>query len=223
MTDPLVATVRDWLRRATIDLTEAAVELTELDARIGDGDHGINLRRGMEAVALVLDEAGEEVGSAELLRLAGRRIISVVGGASGPLYGTLLTATADALADDSASTAALAAALQHGVAAVGRRGRSEAGQKTMLDALLPAVDALTSSLAASSSPVAAGAAAARAARAGRDATRQMVAQRGRASYLGARSIGHVDPGAASSAILVAALASAMTDQPAAPASVGASR
>lgn len=223
MTDPLVATVRDWLRRATIDLTEAAVELTELDARIGDGDHGINLRRGMEAVALVLDEAGEEVGSAELLRLAGRRIISVVGGASGPLYGTLLTATADALADDSASTAALAAALQHGVAAVGRRGRSEAGQKTMLDALLPAVDALTSSLAASSSPVAAGAAAARAARAGRDATRLMVAQRGRASYLGARSIGHVDPGAASSAILVAALASAMTDQPAAPASVGASR
>jgi dihydroxyacetone kinase-like protein len=223
LTDPLVATVRDWLRRATIDLTEAAVELTELDARIGDGDHGINLRRGMEAVALVLDEAGEEVGSAELLRLAGRRIISVVGGASGPLYGTLLTATADALADDSASTAALAAALQHGVAAVGRRGRSEAGQKTMLDALLPAVDALTSSLAASSSPVAAGAAAARAARAGRDATRQMVAQRGRASYLGARSIGHVDPGAASSAILVAALASAMTDQPAAPASVGASR
>lgn len=223
MTDPLAATVRGWLRRATIDLTEAAAELTELDARIGDGDHGINLRRGMEAVAIVLDDAGDDAGSAELLRLAGRRIISVVGGASGPLYGTLLVATADALAVDPSSTADLAAALEHGVAAVARRGRSEVGQKTMLDALVPAVAALASSLRVDSTPAVAGEAAARAARVGRDRTRGMVAQRGRASYLGERSRGHVDPGASSSAILVAALAWALVDQPAAPAPAGASR
>jgi phosphoenolpyruvate---glycerone phosphotransferase subunit DhaL len=223
LTDRLAATIRDWLRRATVDLSEAAAELTELDARIGDGDHGINMRRGMDAVAVLLEEADAEVGSAELLRSAGRRIISVVGGASGPLYGTLLIATADALGNDPSGAPDLAAALEEGVAGVGRRGRSEVGQKTMLDALVPATSAFTAALRAGSPATDAGRAAASAAATGRDRTRELVAQRGRASYLGERSVGHLDPGAASSAILIGALGAALADQPAAPTSAGASR
>ena len=99
LTDALAGIVRRWLQAGADDLISAAVELTELDARIGDGDHGINLRRGMEAIGMMLDEADADAGSADLLRRAGRRLISVVGGASGPLYGTLLISTADALGD----------------------------------------------------------------------------------------------------------------------------
>lgn len=214
MSDPLAAIIRHWLRVAADDLIAAAAELTELDARIGDGDHGINLRRGMEAVATMLDEADADAGSADLLRLAGRRLISVVGGASGPLYGTLFIAAADALGDEPADGADLARALEVGVAAVGRRGRSEVGQKTMLDALVPAASTLTEALRPGSSASDAGRAAADAARTGRDATRDMIAQRGRASYLGERARGHLDPGASSSAILFGALSAALADQPA---------
>jgi dihydroxyacetone kinase phosphoprotein-dependent L subunit len=223
LSDPLAGIVRRWLRGAADDLIAAAVELTELDARIGDGDHGINLRRGMEAVVATLDEADPEAGSADLLRMAGRRLISVVGGASGPLYGTLLISAADALGDDPTDAADLARALEEGVAAVGRRGRSEVEQKTMLDALVPAAAMLASALRSGSSVSDAGHAAAVAARAGRDGTRDMIAQRGRASYLGERARGHLDPGAASSAILVDALRAALVDQPAPPISAGASR
>lgn len=223
MTDPLAGIVRRWLGGAADDLIAAAIELTELDARIGDGDHGINLRRGMEAITAMLDDADADAGSADLLRLAGRRLISVVGGASGPLYGTLLIAMADALGDDPADAADLARALEEGVAAVGRRGRSQPGQKTMLDALVPAAAAMASALRSGSPPADAGRSAADAARAGRDATRDMVAQRGRASYLGERARGHLDPGAASSAILVDALHAALVDQPAASLAAGTSR
>ena len=223
MTDPFAGIVRGWLLRAAEDVIAAAVELTELDARIGDGDHGINLRRGMEAVVLVLDEAGDDVGSAELLRRAGRRIISTVGGASGPLYGTLLIATADALGDDPSDAGHLARALEQGVDAVGRLGRSQAGQKTMLDALVPATAALAGALRSGSSLPEAGRAAADAGRAGRDATRDMIAQRGRASYLGERSRGHLDPGASSASILVDALSTSLADQRTASTSAAASR
>jgi dihydroxyacetone kinase-like protein len=223
LTDPIVGVVRRWLRIAADDLIAAGAELTELDARIGDGDHGINLRRGMEAITALLDDSDAGTRSADLLRLAGRRLISVVGGASGPLYGTLLIAAADALGDEPADAADLARALESGVAAVGRRGRSQVGQKTMLDALVPATAAMASALRSGSSPADAGRAAAEAARAGRDATRDMIAQRGRASYLGERARGHLDPGASSSAILVDALRAALVDQPATSASAGASR
>ena len=223
MSDALAGIVRRWLGAAAADLIAAAAELTELDARIGDGDHGINLRRGMEAILTVLDEADPAAGSADLLRSAGRRLISVVGGASGPLYGTLLISTADALGGDPGDVADLAEALEEGVAAVGRRGRSQIGQKTMLDALVPATAALASALRSGSSVPAAGCAAAAAAAAGRDHTRDMIAQRGRASYLGERARGHLDPGASSSAILVDALRAALVDQPAASAAAGASR
>lgn len=223
MSDPLAGIVRRWLRGAADDLIAAAVELTELDARIGDGDHGINMRRGMEAVIAVLGEADADTGSADLLRSAGRRLISVVGGASGPLYGTLLISAADALGDDPADAADLARALENGVAAVGRRGRSQVGQKTMLDALVPAAAALASALRSGSSVPDAGRAAAVAAVVGRDQTRDMIAQRGRASYLGERARGHLDPGASSSAILVDALRAALVDQPAVSISAVASR
>ena len=223
MSDPLAGLVRAWLQRAGDDLIDSAVELTELDARIGDGDHGINMRRGMEAVAELLATADADDGAADMLRGAGRRLISVVGGASGPLYGTLLIATADGLADGSSEALDLAVALEHGVAAVGRRGRSEVGQKTMLDTLTPAAGALRSSLRRGESADRAAAAAVAAAAAGRESTRDMVAQRGRASYLGERARGHLDPGAASALILIEALAAALTNQPAASIAAGASR
>jgi dihydroxyacetone kinase-like protein len=221
--DPLAAIVAAWLRHAGDAIIASAAELTELDARIGDGDHGINMRRGMEAVAAELNAAEAEAGAAELLRRSGRRVISVVGGASGPLYGTLLIATADALGDHPAGVGDLAHALEEGVAAVGRRGRSTLGQKTMLDTLVPAAAKLASTLGAGGTDADAGVAAVEAARAGRDGTRDMIAQRGRASYLGERARGHVDPGAASSLLLIEALAAVLVDQPTAPAPLGASR
>ena len=223
MSDPLARIVRRWLRGAADDLIAASVELTELDARIGDGDHGINLRRGMEAVGAMLDEADPDMGSADLFRRAGRRLISVVGGASGPLYGTLFISAADALGDEPVDAVDLARALEEGVAAVGRRGRSQVGQKTMLDALVPAAAGLVAALRSGSSVADAGRAAAAAAAAGRDETRDMIAQRGRASYLGERARGHLDPGASSSAILVGALSAALADQPATSTPAGASR
>jgi len=223
VSDPLAAIVAVWLQRAGEQLIASAAELTELDASIGDGDHGINMRRGMEAVAVELDAAEPNASAADLLRRSGRRIISVVGGASGPLYGTLLIATADALGERPVGAGDLASALEQGVAAVGRRGRSTVGQKTMLDALAPAAAALASTLRSGASAAEAGTAAVEAARVGRDGTRDMVAQRGRASYLGERARGHLDPGAASSFILIEALAAALVDQPATPTSAGASR
>ena len=223
MSDALAGVVRAWLRRASEDLIAAAAELTELDARIGDGDHGINMRRGMEAVTEMLGAAGGEVGSADLIGRAGRRIISVVGGASGPLYGTLLVSTADELGEHPSDAMDLARALEHGVAAVGRRGRSQVGQKTMLDTLVPAVSVLGSRLRDGASAADAVEAAAAAARAGREGTRDMLAQRGRASYLGERALGHLDPGAASSLILIEALAAALVGQPMESMAAGASR
>jgi dihydroxyacetone kinase-like protein len=177
----------------------------------------------MEAVIEVLGAAEAEAGSAEVIRRAGRRIISVVGGASGPLYGTLLISTAEDLGEHPSDAADLARALERGVAAVGRRGRSEVGQKTMLDTLVPAMSVLEARLRGGASIADAAEAAVAAARAGRDGTREMVAQRGRASYLGERARGHLDPGAASSLILIEALAAALIGQPVASMPAGASR
>nr|WP_223185326.1 dihydroxyacetone kinase subunit DhaL [Streptomyces sp. CBMA152] len=183
--------------------TAAAVDreadrLTELDSAIGDADHGSNLRRGFTAVAAVLDKDNPDTPGG-VLTLAGRELISTVGGASGPLYGTLLRRTGKALGDAAeVDRAQLAEALGAGVAAVAQLGGAAAGDKTMLDALLPAVDALGESFAAAST----------AAEAGALATVPLQARKGRASYLGERSIGHQDPGATSSALLIAALVEA---------------
>jgi dihydroxyacetone kinase-like protein len=157
----------------------------------------------------------------ELLRLAGRSLISSVGGASGPLYGTLFLETGDALLGTEATRpVAFADALVRGVSGVARRGRSTVGQKTMLDTLVPATDRLRDEVAGGRDFAIAAAAAAEAAADGCASTRDMVAQRGRASYLGERAIGHLDPGAVSSRLIIKALADVTAQGPSsAPAAV----
>ncbi|MDQ0945450.1 dihydroxyacetone kinase subunit DhaL [Streptomyces sp. V1I1] len=190
---------RRWLTAAAASVDREADRLTELDSAIGDADHGNNLQRGFTAVTAVLEKEAPQTPGA-VLTLAGRQLISTVGGASGPLYGTLLRHTGKALGDDAEVTPAqLADALRAGVAAVAQLGGAKAGDKTMLDALNPAVEALGDSTASF-------AAAREAAEQGALATVPMQARKGRASYLGERSIGHQDPGATSSALLIAALA-----------------
>ncbi|MFD0291658.1 dihydroxyacetone kinase subunit DhaL [Streptomyces sp. NPDC127061] len=185
-----------WMTAAAAEVSREADHLTDLDSAIGDADHGSNMQRGFAAVTSVLDNEVPQTPGAVLM-LAGRQLISTVGGASGPLYGTLLRRTGKALGDAPAVTPEqLAQALGMGVAAVAQLGGAQAGDKTMLDALLPAAEALGTSFAA----------AREAAEAGALATVPMQARKGRASYLGERSIGHQDPGATSSALLIAALA-----------------
>lgn len=207
----LAALVRAWLVLGAERIIDAASELTELDARIGDGDHGINLSRGMAVVrARLVADTGDAERAGELLRLAGRSLISSVGGASGPLYGTLFLEAGDAMLAAPASTDSriLPEALLRGVAGVSRRGRSTVGQKTMLDTLVPALARLRDEVAQGRDLPAAAALAAVEAADGCASTRDMVAQRGRASYLGERAVGHLDPGAVSSRLLVEALAEA---------------
>ncbi|MGW2850073.1 dihydroxyacetone kinase subunit DhaL [Streptomyces sp. NPDC001108] len=185
-----------WMTASAALVDREADRLTDLDAAIGDADHGSNMRRGFAAVTKVLAEEGPGTPGA-VLTLAGRQLISTVGGASGPLYGTLLRRTGKALGDAPAvSERELAGALAEGVAAVARLGGAKAGDKTMLDALLPAVEALGTSFDA----------AREAADTGAVATVPMLARKGRASYLGERSVGHQDPGATSAALLITALA-----------------
>jgi dihydroxyacetone kinase-like protein len=187
---------------------ENAQFLTDLDAAIGDADHGINMDRGMTAVLTALDEATPADMSA-LCKQVGMTLVKSVGGASGPLYGTFFLRMAGALgADENVDAADFAKALRAGVEGVVQRGRAEAGDKTMFDALAPALDALDSALASGGDLAVALADATVAAEKGRDATESMVARKGRASYLGQRSVGHVDPGATSAAMLIAAAASA---------------
>jgi len=205
---PISRAVRGWLLEAAARIIEAAPQLTELDARIGDGDHGINLGRGMGIVRDALAAPDASDNPATMLRTSGRLLISSVGGASGPLYGTLFLDAAEELGS-SVDAAALARAVRRGAAGVGRRGRSTVGQKTMLDTLVPAGEALGAAIDAGLGLSAATERAVEAARIGRDSTREMVAQRGRASYLGERAVGHLDPGAVSSCLLIEALHAAV--------------
>jgi phosphoenolpyruvate---glycerone phosphotransferase subunit DhaL len=199
------AAVERWLRRFAELIAAHEADLTALDSAIGDADHGANMQRGMQAVVAVLDGGAAEQ-PADLLRQVGMTLVSKVGGASGPLYGTFFLRMAPALNGSTVDGAAFAAALRAGLNGVVARGRAEAGDKTMFDALAPAVDALDAALADGRSLADALRAAAEAAEAGRDATGPLIARKGRASYLGERSVGHVDPGATSSALLVAATA-----------------
>jgi phosphoenolpyruvate---glycerone phosphotransferase subunit DhaL len=192
-----------WMREYGSVISAAKDELTKLDQAIGDGDHGSNLSRGMTAAVGKL--GGESPG--DVLKGAGRTLISTVGGASGPLYGTALRETAKALGDDQeVDDATFAAALRAGLAGIVRLGKAEEGDKTMVDAWVPALAALDAALGSGSSLADATAEAAKAAAAGTEATVPMQARKGRASYLGPRSVGHPDPGATSSTMLFAALA-----------------
>ena len=203
-----LARLTGWVREFARRIGEHKQYLTELDAAIGDADHGINMDRGMTAVVAALDEA-PPADLAALCKQVGMTLVKSVGGTSGPLYGTLFLRMATALGSGgSADAAGFARALGAGVEGVVQRGRAEAGDKTMLDALAPALAALDAALASGSTLAESLRDAAAAAARGRDATAPMVARKGRASYLGERSVGHLDPGATSAAMLIAAAATA---------------
>ena len=204
--------VRQWIGAFAVAMAEHKAGLTDLDSQIGDGDHGINMDRGMRAVTEKLDTApGQGIGP--LLRTTGMTLLSKVGGASGPLYGTFFLEMGKAAgAADEITDADWAAAVAAGVAGVQRRGKAEPGDKTIVDALVPARDELTTATTEGAPLADALARAADAAERGRDATKPLVARKGRASYLGERSAGHLDPGAASSALLFRCAAAAFSGQ-----------
>ena len=195
-----------------IDATVAAIRadaerLTALDQAIGDGDHGVNMKRGFEAIAAAREEfAGLPLPQA--LQKAGMALVMKVGGASGPLYGSLLMSMGKAAAED----AGLAGPLADGIAAIKKRGRSDVGQKTMLDVLVPALEALEAGEAEGLPPRELLQRVRAAAEDGLAATAPMQATAGRASYLGTRSVGHLDPGAASSALLIGAVCDVLAEE-----------
>jgi dihydroxyacetone kinase-like protein len=203
-----VAALTRWIHEFAREIGENARLLSDLDAAIGDADHGINMERGMTAVLGALDETAP-VDMSALCKQVGMTLVKSVGGASGPLYGTFFLRMAPPLGTaDSVAASDFAKALRAGVEGVVQRGRAESGDKTMYDALAPALDALDAALASGAGLSDALSNAATAARDGRDATESMVARKGRASYLGQRSVGHQDPGATSAAMLIAAAATA---------------
>src|SRR5262245_10601413 len=204
---------RAWLAEVASVVESQRDHLTQLDAAIGDADHGINLARGFTAVMAALEQASTPSPGSVLI-LAGTTLISKVGGASGPLYGMAFRQAGKALGSDpQADLAALAAALEAALAGVQKLGAAREGEKTMVDALAPAVSALDKALAEGADAGAALAALADAAAAGAQATISMQALKGRASYLGPRSVGHEDPGAASTALILGALRDVAAREP----------
>jgi len=200
--------VTAWMREASSAVAAEADHLTQLDSAIGDGDHGVNMTRGFEAVVEAVDGVEEPPG--KQLILAGKTLVSKVGGASGPLWGTALRRAGRAVGGAEALDGGrLVDALAAGLAGVVELGAAEPGDKTMVDALGPAIEALRAALADGEPLDAAVAAAADAAEAGARATVPMQARKGRASYLGERSVGHQDPGATSTALILRALGRAL--------------
>lgn len=196
---------RAWIAAAARVIREQRDHLTQLDAAIGDADHGINLDRGFTAVLSAIESAAPATPGAVLI-LAGTTLISKVGGASGPLYGTAFRRAGKALGDAAdVDLPGLAAALDAALAGVQQLGAAREGDKTMVDALAPATAAFSKAIAEKESDADALAALAEAAQAGAAATISMQALKGRASYLGPRSVGHEDPGAASTALILGAL------------------
>jgi len=197
--------VTAWMHEASAAVAAEADHLTQLDSAIGDGDHGVNLTRGFRAVEEAL--SGQDgVAPGKQLILAGKTLVSTVGGASGPLWGTALRRAGRALGDaEVIDGPALVEALDAALAGVVELGAAEPGDATMVDALEPAVRALREAVTAGSGLAEAIAAAVEAAAVGARATVPMQARKGRASYLGERSIGHEDPGAASTTLIIAAL------------------
>ncbi|MET9907510.1 dihydroxyacetone kinase subunit DhaL [Streptomyces sp. NPDC006476] len=198
------------LARAWVQAIAAAVDqhkdrLTQLDSAIGDADHGVNMHRGFSAVSTALDGFVPDTVGALLVK-AGTTLISSVGGASGPLYGGAFRAAGKTLEAPTATPQEFAAALAAGLASIERLGSAAPGDKTMIDAYAPALAAFRQQADAGATLAAAALTAADAAEDGLRATAPLQARKGRASYLGARSIGHQDPGAASTALIFRALA-----------------
>ena len=200
-------TVHRWLEQAAASLREQRDYLTQLDAAIGDADHGTNMDRGFTAVVEKLSATDDAVSPGRVLITAGGTLVSTVGGASGPLWGTALRRAGRALGDaEEFGSIELTSALDAALEGVVELGAAEEGEKTMVDALAPAVRALRESLAGGASLSDAVQAAFEASEEGMRATVPLQASKGRASYLGERSIGHQDPGATSTVLILGALA-----------------
>ncbi len=199
--------VTSWISAAAEVVGEHKGELNTLDREIGDGDHGENMDRGMRASVDALAKLPDDATPSAVLRSVAMTLISTVGGASGPLYGTAFLKAAEPVGNieaiDGETLVALLAAARDGIVS---RGKAVPGDKTMIDAWTPAVEAASAALAAGADPAAILSAAADAAEGGSDATIPLVARKGRASYLGERSAGHRDPGAQSTALILRAAA-----------------
>jgi phosphoenolpyruvate---glycerone phosphotransferase subunit DhaL len=196
-----------WMRHFAQEMADHRQELVRLDTAIGDGDHGTNMNRGMQKAIEKLDGA-EQADPGAVLKTVAMALVSSVGGAAGPLYGTLLLQMGTAMAGQAeVDQAGFAAAWHKGLDGVKARGKADLGDKTMVDALTPAIDALEQA-----PDLAAGlVAATEAAEQGMNATTPLVARKGRASYLGDRSAGHQDPGATSTYYLFRSAAETLAD------------
>src|SRR5438445_1402532 len=205
-------TVRTWLTVAAASLREQREYLTQLDAAIGDADHGTNMDRGFTAVVEKIEGVESSDPPGRILTTAGTTLVSTVGGASGPLWGTALRRAGRTLGDaEEFDAAQLADALDAALAGVVELGAAQEGDKTMVDALAPAVRSLREQLSSGAALGDAFAAARAASEEGMRATVPLQAAKGRASYLGERSIGHQDPGASSTALIISALEQAIAE------------
>ena len=197
------AWARRWIELAAVDVAEQRDYLVDLDRAIGDGDHGENMDRGFKAAVEALGQA-QPASVAEVLKTVAKTLMSTVGGAAGPLYGTAFLRASKAAGDDDLDGAGVAAVIAGALDGIQARGKATTGEKTMVDAWTPALEAARAAAESGSDPAAVLEAAATAAEAGAAATEPMRATKGRASYLGERSIGHLDPGAVSTSLILRA-------------------
>ncbi len=201
------AWARRWIELAAVDVAEQRDYLVDLDRAIGDGDHGENMDRGFKAAVEALGQA-EPASVAEVLKTVAKTLMSTVGGAAGPLYGTAFLRASKAAGDGELDAAGVAAIIEGALGGIQARGKATTGEKTMVDAWTPALDAARAAAESGADAVATLQAAATAAEAGAAATEPLRATKGRASYLGERSIGHLDPGAVSTSLILRAAARA---------------
>ena len=197
------AWARRWIELAAVDIAEQRDYLVDLDRAIGDGDHGENMDRGFKAAVEALGQA-QPASVAEVLKTVAKTLMSTVGGAAGPLYGTAFLRASKAAGDGDLDGAGVAAVIAGALDGIQARGKATTGEKTMVDAWTPALEAARAAAESGSDPAAVLEAAATAAEAGAAATEPMRATKGRASYLGERSIGHLDPGAVSTSLILRA-------------------
>lgn len=197
------AWARRWIELAAADVAEQRDYLVDLDRAIGDGDHGENMDRGFKAAVEALGQA-QPASVAEVLKTVAKTLMSTVGGAAGPLYGTAFLRASKAAGDGDLDGAGVAAVIAGALDGIQARGKATTGEKTMVDAWTPALEAARTAAESGSDPAAVLEAAATAAEAGAAATEPMRATKGRASYLGERSIGHLDPGAVSTSLILRA-------------------
>lgn len=197
------AWARRWIELAAADVAEQRDYLVDLDRAIGDGDHGENMDRGFKAAVEALGQA-QPASVAEVLKTVAKTLMSTVGGAAGPLYGTAFLRASKAAGDGDLDGAGVAAVIAGALEGIQARGKATTGEKTMVDAWTPALEAARAAAESGGDPAAVLEAAATAAEAGAAATEPMRATKGRASYLGERSIGHLDPGAVSTSLILRA-------------------